>query len=442
MHKSKSTQFKSTPQLTLNQSFASTSKNTEQESFRVDLCNALISSNIPLSKLDNPTFKTFLEKYTKMSIPDRTTIRKKYVDIVFNETMSKIKEIIGNNYIYFVVDETTDICGRYIANLLIGTLDENCASKSYLIGTQELARTNNVSISKFVNDSLTKFYLPKAVPSEKVLLMLSDAAAYMLKSARNLKIFYNNLIHVTCLAHGVNRIAEEIRNEFQDINSLVNSAKKIFTKAPLRIQYYKDKLPGVPLPPQPVITRWGTWLNAAYFYADNFEAIKEIVNSFSDDSIAIRDCKIILNNIATLPQDLAFVKANYGFISELLTKLETQGLELSESVELIQNLKTRINNIKGTTAERIKTKLGEVLRKNEGFNLLIKISNILQGNHEENIQIDPSIISKFKFAPITSVDVERSFSSYKQMLSDRRQSFLIENLEKHLIVSIYNSVTN
>lgn len=163
------------------------------------------------------------------------------------------------------------------------------------------------------------------------------------------------------------------------------------------------------------------------------------MNSFPDYSI---DCKIILNNIEALPQDLAFVKANYGFINELLTKLETQGLELSESVELIQNLKTRINNIKGTTAERIKTKLGEVLRKNEGFNLLIKISNILRGNHEENIQMDPSIISKFKFAPITSVDVERSFSSYKQILSDRRQSFLIENLEKHLIVSIYNSVTN
>ncbi|CAH0558769.1 unnamed protein product [Brassicogethes aeneus] len=204
--------------------------------------------------------------------------------------MPKIKEIIGYNYIYSIVDETTDTCGRYIVNLLTGTLNENFASKSYLIGTQELDRTNNVSISKFVNDSLTKFYISNAVPSEKVLLMLSDAAAYMLKSAQNLKIFYSNLINVTSLGHGVNRIADEIRNKFQDINILVNSAKKIFTKSPLRIQYYKDKLPGVPLPSQPVITRWGTWLNAAHFYADNFAPIKEILNSFAEDSIAIRDC--------------------------------------------------------------------------------------------------------------------------------------------------------
>jgi hypothetical protein len=30
-------------------------------------------------------------------------------------------------------------------------------------------------------------------------------------------------------------------------------------------------MPGIPLPPQPVLTRWGTWLDAAMYYADNFE---------------------------------------------------------------------------------------------------------------------------------------------------------------------------
>lgn len=441
MHKNNSIKYKNLAQRTLNQSFASTSKNEEQESFRFDLCNALVSANIPLAKLDNTMFKTFLGKYTKFLIPDRSTIRNKYVNMVFKETMIKIKDAIGDNNIYIIVDETTDTCGRYIANLLIGILNEDCAGKSYLIGTQELDRTNNVTISKFINDCLTRFYLPNAVPSEKVLLMLSDAAAYMIKSAQNLKIFYNNLIHVTCLAHGVNRIAEEIRNEFPDINRLVNKTKKVFIKAPLRVQYYKDKLPELPLPPQPVITRWGTWLDATLFYAENFEKIKEIVCSFSDDSAVITNCKNILNK-AQLPQELAFIKANYGFISELLTKLETQDMELSESIELIQSFKNRINNIKGTIGQRIKTKLEDVLRKNEGFTQLTKISNILQGNHEENIQMSPSIICKFKYAPITSVDVERSFSAYKQILSNRRQSFLIENLEKHLIISIYNSVRN
>lgn len=96
---------------------------------------------------------------TKFSIPDCSTIRNKYVNMVFEETMIKIKDPIGNN-IYIIVNETTDTCGRYIANLLIDILNENCAGKLYLIGTQELDRTNNVTVSRFVNDCLTRFYLP------------------------------------------------------------------------------------------------------------------------------------------------------------------------------------------------------------------------------------------------------------------------------------------
>lgn len=34
----------------------------------------------------------------------------------------------------------------------------------------------------------------------------------------------------------------------------------------------------------------------------------------------------------------------------------------------------------------------------------------------------------FKFTPITSVDVERSFSMYKTLLSNNRRSFHFENL--------------
>jgi len=40
----------------------------------------------------------------------------------------------------------------------------------------------------------------------------------------------------------------------------------------------------------------------------------------------------------------------------------------------------------------------------------------------------------YKFAPISSVDVERSFSKYNHKLSDRRRWFLFENLKKVLIV--------
>lgn len=40
----------------------------------------------------------------------------------------------------------------------------------------------------------------------------------------------------------------------------------------------------------------------------------------------------------------------------------------------------------------------------------------------------------FKYALVNSVDVERSFSVYRNLLTDNRQSFQFENLKKNLIV--------
>lgn len=98
----------------------------------------------------------------------------------------------------------------------------------------------------------------------------------MLKCGRDLKIFYPNLCHFTCLAHCLNLVAETVRYNFEDVDALIVNVKKTFLKSPLRVQRYKDVLPNIPLPPEPVLTRWGTWLEAAFFYADNFDSIKQV----------------------------------------------------------------------------------------------------------------------------------------------------------------------
>jgi len=42
-------------------------------------------------------------------------------------------------------------------------------------------------------------------------------------------------------------------------------------KALSRVLFFKTELLDIPLPPQPIITRWGTWLEAAIYYSDNFQ---------------------------------------------------------------------------------------------------------------------------------------------------------------------------
>ncbi|KAF0770686.1 Uncharacterized protein FWK35_00033978, partial [Aphis craccivora] len=41
----------------------------------------------------------------------------------------------------------------------------------------------------------------------------------------------------------------------------------------------------------------------------------------------------------------------------------------------------------------------------------------------------------FKYEPITSVDVERSFSLYKNILSNRRYNFKEHDLEMYIIIN-------
>ena len=57
--------------------------------------------------------------------------------------------------------------------------------------------------------------------------------------------------------------------------------------------------------------------------------------------------------------------------------------------------------------------------------VFVKIFLLLKFYTNNNI-----VVVRFKYAPISSVDVERRFSIYKNMLADNRRLFLFENLSK------------
>ncbi|VVC25523.1 Hypothetical protein CINCED_3A013125 [Cinara cedri] len=57
-------------------------------------------------------------------------------------------------------------------------------------------------------------------------------------------------------------------------------------------------MPGIPLPPEPIITRWGTWLNAPLFYANDFEVFKNAIESLTDDATSVEKLKQLVQNNA------------------------------------------------------------------------------------------------------------------------------------------------
>lgn len=203
-----------------------------------------------------------------------------------------------------------------------------------------------------------------------------------------------------------------------------------FSKIKLRQYHYP--------PPQPIITRWGTWVKAVSYYCEYFKEIKNIILELDpDDAISIKETQKILDD-PSLETNLVFIHANYGYLPDTIEKLETQGLPLATSIEIVRNVCEKLSSVSGITGKLINDKFKNVLDKNKGFEVLQEVSNILSGDKiganklPEDLSIQESIY--FKYAPITSVDVERSFSIYKNLLSSNRRSFEFENLKKSFIV--------
>ncbi|KAL4090568.1 hypothetical protein QTP88_025374 [Uroleucon formosanum] len=89
--------------------------------------------------------------------------------------MDKIRKIISDKKIWVSIDETTDVQGRYIANVIVGTLEENNAGNIFLLNSKELEKANYSTITKLFDRSMSILW-PARIQHDNVLLFLSDAA--------------------------------------------------------------------------------------------------------------------------------------------------------------------------------------------------------------------------------------------------------------------------
>lgn len=137
---------------------------------------------------------------------------------------------------------------------------------------------------------------PEGVEYDNVLLFVSDAAPYMIKTGKaiHFKTLYSKVIHITCLAHVFHRLAEKVRDEFSEVDKkVVSSVKKGFRKSPLRIKTFLNMTKNeIPLLPEPILTRWGTSINATIYYCEHLENMQTVIKTFdSDEAASIKTAK-------------------------------------------------------------------------------------------------------------------------------------------------------
>lgn len=394
-------------------------KEIERESFRSDLLNAFMSADVPLYKLRNAQLKRFLQKWTNQQIPCESYFRK-FTESMADNVLAKIREKIGTTNAYFIVDETSDSQSRNVVNILVGKLSRE-PSRAMLLDVQFQNQTNNVTIQEAILKACTLLWPGKAT-FPKLHLIVSDQAEYMLKAVHQMKLskqFYPNVHHITCINHALNLVCNAIRKNELLVDKLFAKEKEFFCNSNKRKRVFRSKTK-LSLIPHPILTRWGSWIKTVEFHLkeNNFDTIRSFFLDWNSGSSETIECirKVFKGNLILVRlQDLQ----KYIRLPGIIKELENRSLSLKEQFKLLDEAK---NLIKGTKYEEI---LNASLLKNPDLIPFTETNSLGE-------RLDR------QYAPLTSCEVERSFSIYNSLLRENRRSFKPRNIRSHMLVR-YNS---
>lgn len=210
--------------------------------------------------------------------------------------------------------------------------------------------------------------------------------------------------------------AERVRAFDEDVDEVIARVKATTVKNPSRRSLFEE----IGSPPEPVVTRWGSWLCAAFYYADHLPKVRDIVNSYEDDGKIVENAKAAVN-CTSIAESLMKIKRDYENLPTLIEKFEAATFSISEAHADLHNL-----NLQGDSAQ-INDYLKRRLEKNVDLNAIIK----MQRN-----ELPPALYAELQRCQPTSASVERSFSMLRKMLRKDRP-FLQSNVVNYITV-LYN----
>lgn len=157
--------------------------------------------------------------------------------------------------------------------------------------------------------------------------------------------------------------------------------------------------PSLPLQPEPVPTRRGSWITAIEYYAKYFNEFSQVIDILdAEESVYIDEVKELLSNIH-LKNDITFVYTNYNCFVKAIKMFETDVRSINQSHDIIDNIHKSISNVSGDIGKEVTKKLDNVLSKNVGLVRIRNIADILNGDNSTILDIDlnPQQLSCFTY---------------------------------------------
>jgi hypothetical protein len=142
-----------------------------------------------------------------------------------------------------------------------------------------------------------------------------------------------------------------------------------------------------------------------------------------------------------IQQDCTYIWENYSFLSVSLTKMESSKLSLHDSLAIFQDVVDKVASVQCSVGRKIYNSFKQNIRSNPNLTEMLILDEFLSKKRPslpENFEIALIDAEFYNLCLLTSVDVERSFSRFKNIYRDNR-TFSFENLSKYVFINCNSS---
>ena len=133
------------------------------------------------------------------------------------------------------------------------------------------------------------------------------------------------------MAHLLHNCAMKVRANYPAVDELVARVKAVIIKNRSRrvFDFYS--------PTSTVVTRWGSWLTAAFYYSRNLSEVRKILEGFHDGGVLVRRAQEAVK-APNLASQLVEIEEQYSALVDTIQKMEDSRCTIREAYQKMTSL--------------------------------------------------------------------------------------------------------
>ncbi len=340
---------------------------------------------------------------------------------MYPNQLQKNYNSLKNKNFYLQIDGSQNRRCKNIYNVIGGVLTEKKQGRGILLESFELESGRAENIVSIITYVVAKIH-QNHTPCTFFKLFITDGAASCLKAGAELKILFKSLKHVTCIAHFTNNLASKILELAPLVKKMTGLFVKVFQKTSKKKKIFRD-LTFIKIEKSPVDTRFGTFFKYAIFLYDNWQSIVGFLDKDLIDSESFKKAKLFLSEEKeNLENELLLINVFRGIV-DIIAYVEGQNLLVTDVYSKIKTLESLVEQ-----HETLKNFCNKWLHE-KGDNHYFYNYTPLNCNADNRI---------YSYAPLSSIDCERSFSAMNFVISDKKTE-LNNTYAFALLIIYYNN---